>query len=263
MAARQNLMTAFRPCGVNKFSYFSWAPSGRHLYFQLVMTGYIMDADAPDKKTKAVPTPTPTGNVAWISPSRLVLPVAASDEANNKDPRLAVYDMEQSSVMYTKVAGLTNIRDLQPQSESRVLLVADSSEAVGKVYSINLADGEITSIDDFVATPADTMTYTATQDVLTIGSGDSVTAYKLGTKETIGTWEHAIRGSFHPHGTWMALEFEGDELSIFNQRYWNELSEKARAREMARIKQFEERLPDSYITTVRPPTISPRRHGHQ
>jgi len=256
MAARHNLMTAFKPCGANKFSYYSWAPSGRHLYFQLVMTGYIMDADSPQRETAAVPTPTPTGPAAWISSTRIVIPVAAADGPDADAPRLAVYDIEQSSVMYTKLPGLKNLRGLQRQSASTTLVIADSPEKSSSIYSVDLVDGGVTEIGDWVETPADTMTYTPTQDVLTVGRGDVVTAYKLTTKETIGTWKHATRGSMHPHGTWMALEFLGDEISIFNQRSWNELSEKARARELARVKQFEERLPDSYATTIRPPTIS-------
>lgn len=256
MAARHNVMTAFKPCGANKFSYYSWSPSGRHLYFQLVMTGYIMDADSPTRETKAVPTPTPTGPAAWISSSRVVVPVASGAGDDSESPRLAVYDLEQSSVMYTKLPGLKNLRALQRQSASTILLIADSDTATSAIISVDLADGTISQLDEFVQTPADTMTYTPTQDVLTVGRGQSVTAYKLTTKETIDTWEHATRGTMHPHGTWMALEVLGDEISIFNQRSWNELSEKARAREMARIKQFEERLPDSYSTTLRPPTTS-------
>ena len=256
MAARHNLMTAFRPCGANKFSYFSWSPNGRHLYFQLVMTGYIMDADSPQRQTTAVPTPTPTGPAAWVSATRLVVPVAAGNEDKTEDPRPAIYDIEQSSVMYVTVSGLTNLRALQAKSASEVLLIADTATTQALIYTIDLADGSHQRVEDWVKTPATSMTYTPTQDVLTVGNENQVTAYKLGTNETIGTWEHASRGTFHPHGTWMALEFLGDQISIFNQRSWNELSEKARAREMARIKQFEERLPDSYQTTIRPPTLS-------
>jgi hypothetical protein len=256
MAARHNVMTAFKPCGANKFSYYSWSPSGRHLYFQLVMTGYIMDADSPRRQTAAVPTPTPIGPAAWISASRIVVPVGPAAEDETESLRLAVYDLEQSSVMYTKLPELKNLRALQRQSESTVLLIADSDTEVSAILSVDLVDGAVSKLGDWVKTPAETMTYTPTQDVLTVGQGQSVTAYKLTTKETIGTWEHATRGSMHPHGTWMALEFLGDEISIFNQRSWNELSEKARARELARVKQFEERLPDSYATSIRPPTIS-------
>jgi hypothetical protein len=256
MAARHNIMTAFKPCGANKFSYYSWAPSGRHLYFQLVMTGYIMDADSPQRTTKAVPTPTPTGPVAWISSTRLVIPIAGADGAESDAPRLAVYDMDQSSVMYTKLPGLKNLRSIQRQSDSTVLLIADSDQKRSAIFRVDLVDGAVTGIDDWVETPVDTMTYTPTQDVLSVGREGVVTAYKLTTKETLGSWEHATRGSLHPHGTWMALEFLGDEISIFNQRSWNEVSDKARARELARTEQFVKRLPGSYKTTIRPPTIS-------
>ena len=104
--------------------------------------------------------------------------------------------------------------------------------------------------------PVETLAYTPQQDALSIGHENTVTLYKGETGNVIESWTPAIRGTLHPKGDWMALEFEGESISIFNQRAWDELSENARARELARLKDFEDRLPDGYETMVRPPSIS-------
>ena len=93
MASKHNFMPSFRPCGENSFSSYAWSPEGTHLYFQLVMTPYLMDARTDQKPTIAVPTSTPIGDGAWVTKHRLVVPVGPSEEVDNN--RLAIYDLEQ------------------------------------------------------------------------------------------------------------------------------------------------------------------------
>ncbi|MBT3217638.1 MAG: hypothetical protein HN348_00985 [Proteobacteria bacterium] len=256
MASRHNLMTAFEPCGANRFQYFSWAPDGKHLYFQLVMTGYVMDADADDKATVTVPTTEPLGPPAWLSAARLILFVGPEQGDETKPNRLALFDIDQSSVMYQDLPGISDATDLQRVSNAELLFLGKMNGGPPTVFRHNVEMGATTVAFPWHSGPVETLAYTPQQDALSIGHENTVTLYKGETGNVIESWTPAIRGTLHPKGDWMALEFEGESISIFNQRAWDELSENARARELARLKDFEDRLPDGYETMVRPPSIS-------
>ncbi|MBX2803601.1 MAG: hypothetical protein KTR31_38335 [Myxococcales bacterium] len=258
LATKHNFMTAFRPCGNNHFGDFSWSLDGRQLYFQLGMGHHIMDAEAPTKDTRVVPTPSPIGPAAWVSSTRLVVPVGpdadAAAEANV--PRLALYDTEQASVFTVNLpAAWTEILDLQRADDSAHVLLSALVEGTRKVYSVDLTDGTVGQPFEWLSA-VDTFSYTPSQKLLVVGAGNTVTVHETEQGQAKASFTPALRGTLHPEGRWLMLEHEGDPISIFYQRAWDELSEQARERELRRAQRFEERLPDSFETEVRPPTLS-------
>jgi hypothetical protein len=78
---------------------------------------------------------------------------------------------------------------------------------------------------------------------------------RLSTGESLHLFEAVSRAVPHDSGRWIILETEGAEISNFNQRTWNELSPKARERELARQKKWEARQPEWVELTARPPEI--------
>lgn len=259
VAAKHNLSPAFDWCGSNNFSQFSWSPDGRKLYFVLSMAHHVMDAAAEDKATLTVPTQLPVGRSTWLDTSRLAIPLGPAE--GTEDPRIAVYDLEQQSLFYTPLPRLGQPDHLQRGEEpAELLFTALGGDGQRRPYRIDLDSGEVTRTLLFVTEPVDSFTYAPELAVATIGRGDTVTAWDhQGT--VVGQWSPATRGSLHASGEWMMLEHSGEPISIFSQRTWDELSERARARELRRTKSFEERLPKSYPREVAPPTLSVAHMG--
>ncbi len=258
LATKHNFMPAFRPCGNNHFSDFAWSPDGRQLYFQLGMAHHVMDADSQTKDTRVVPTSSPVGPAAWISSSRLVVPIAPAADAPEGAPlRLALYDTDQASVFSIDLpADLKDPKDLQRDStQQSILLTAVRGQGERRVYRVDLGSGELTEPWSWLG-PVETFTFTPSQNAVTVGASGKVTVHDAESGEPRGTWAPALRGSLHPDGRWVMLEHLGDPVSIFYQRAWDELSEQARERELRRAKRFEEQLPESYPTEVQPPTLS-------
>ena len=78
---------------------------------------------------------------------------------------------------------------------------------------------------------------------------------RLSTGESLQLFPGVTRAVPDPEGRWIALETEGVEISHFDQRSWNEVSGKARERELARQKKWLERQPDWVETTTKPPEV--------
>ncbi len=255
LATKHNFMTAFRPCGNNHFQDFAWSPDGRKLYFQLGASHLIMDAEAPGKDTRVVPTPSPIGPGGWLTRTQLVVPVGpkAGEEGG---PQLALFDTEQATVFQVALpATWTEIADVQPSgTPSEVLLTAKVGEA-RQAFRVSLTEGSHEPAFPWL-TEVTTLSYTPAQKLAVIGHEGTVTLREAATGKSRGSWRPALRGSLHDDGRWLMLEHEGEAVSVFYQRAWDELSERARERELARAKQFEDRLPDSFETEVKPPTLS-------
>jgi hypothetical protein len=255
LAGKHNFMTAFEPCGSNNFQHYSWSPNGTHLYFQLTHTGLIMDAEAEDKRTITVPTETPVGPAAWLNTARIAVPVGPAEGETTL--RMAVFDKDQATLLHHAIPGLEQIESLQVGSSPSQLLFTALRDGKRHIFAMDLDDGTVSEPFPWAAAfEVTTFTYTPGADAVVIGGEGKATLYDAATGSERGTWAPAKRGQLHPAGRWLALEHDGEAVSIFYQRSWDELSEHARARELARAKAFEERLPDWYPKEVNPPTIT-------
>lgn len=256
LATKHNVMLAFEPCGNNPFQNFAWSPDGRRLYFEQVLVSQIMDAEAPDKAIITVPTQSAIGPAAWLDASRVAIPVGPA--AAGQPHRIVVFDIDQRSLYDHPLPGFTAVHATQRGATPQHLLLLATVDGERRIHRLDLADGSLDQPFAFLEGPIDTFTYTPSVDALTVGRGDEVTVYVASTGASRGTFAPAIRGSVHPDGRWLALEFEGEPISIFYQRSWDELSERARERELARVRRFEEQFSKRYNfpTKVRPPTLS-------
>jgi hypothetical protein len=253
MTQKHNFMTAFRPCGNNDFTTFSWAPDGKHLYFQLVMTAYVMDAEAENKQTVPVPSRTPIGPAAWLSTNRVAVPeIPLIDDG---PAQIALFDIEGQTVFHIDLPKLKSVRAIQRgRTPNELLLLGDESD--GTLYAFDTSDGTLGEAFSWLKTPVDTMSYTHQLDVLVVSRGNATTVHEGASGKAMGTWSPAKRGTLHADGRWLALEHDGEEISIFYQRSWDELSEKARERELRRLQKYEETIKGDFPTRVQPPTLS-------
>ena len=89
-----------------------------------------------------------------------------------------------------------------------------------------------------------------------VGRDNTVERVDLADGSVLNQWSPATRGVLHHDGRWLALEHEGEAVSIFYQRSWDELPPQARERELRRARAWEDRLPDWYPREVHPPTIT-------
>ena len=262
LATKHNFQTVFEPCGANKFVAFDWSPAGTHVYFQLAQTGYVMHAAADDKKTLTVPTPSPIGQPDWLSANQLALPVGPEQEGGPN--RLAVFDLEQQSVYYRNVPHAELIAVHSTGTPGQALIeVADGPETPRSLVEVTLADGTVTPALPWLS-GYDTLDYVVTTGedlqapakVVVVGRGDTVTLHDADTGEAWKTFEGATAGSLHPKGRWLALEHLGEEVSVFYQRAWDDMTDEQRRRQQKRAEKLAKSLPDSYPTTVRPPTLA-------
>lgn len=253
MANKHNFQLAFRECADNNFGAYRWSPDGTQLYFQLVMTPYVMDASVPTKPIATVPTTTPIGPASWIAKYRLVIPVGP-DETGEKN-RLAIYDREQQSVFHVDT-DLSDVKATQSTGDPTELLVLGKNAGSAGIWRVDTKTGAATKAFDWLTEVPDTFTYQPKLDLVVLGKDETVSLHQGGDGLKFGTWPKALRGSMHPDGRYLMLEHLGDEISIFYQRSWDELSPEARDRELRRVKKFEEQLPAGTPTKVRPPTLS-------
>ncbi len=257
MAGKHNFMTAFEPCGSNNFSSYAWSPDGTHLYFALTHGGYVMNAGADDKATATIPSEAPIAGAVWLSNTRLAFPIGAAEGAAH--PRLVLYDLARegaAAMSMRDLTGITEPRDLHVGERPSELLFTAVQGEKRKIVRLDLDTGTIDEPFAWAsALEVETFTYQRARDTTLIGAGGKVTLYEAEGKAD-GEWMPAKRGVLHPTGRWLALEHDGEAISIFYQRTWDELSERTRARELARAKEFESRLPAWYPREVQPPTIT-------
>ncbi len=264
LATKHNFQTVFEPCGNNNFATFAWSPAGTHLYFQLGQTGYVMDAVAEDKRTLTVPTPSPIGAGAWLDRARLVLPVLPAEKGGAN--RIAVFDIDQKSVFYRNVSypEVSSVHAL-PDPDKVLLVVRERPEAPRQVVEFALSDGSVSPVmpwlrgfDTFawVRLTPDALPSDLPRQVAVVGRGESVVLHDARTGEAWKRFEGATAGALHPKGRWLVLEYLEEEIPIFYQRAWDDMTEAQRRRQRKRAEQLASRLPDSYPKTVRPPSFA-------
>jgi len=258
LASKHNFMLSFRACANNNFEQYAWSPDGRLLYFQLVLTSYVMDAELDNKATKAVPAPTPIGPATWTTASRLLLPVGPSGEAEKPAPnRIAAYEARQGLVFYVDLPlGFGDVQELQRGNDPASVYALATWKGERTVWSVDTSTGEVTEAFPWLPKGATSFTYTPNVRVASVGFGDEVKVFDAELGVRVATFAPAQRASLHPEGQWVMLEHLGDPVSIFYQRSWDELSEQARERELRRAKRFEENLPEHFPREVQPPTLS-------
>jgi len=259
LARKHNFMLSFRACANNNFEQYAWSPDGRLLYFQLVTTPYVMDAEADTKNTSAVPVSTPVGPATWLTATRLVLPVGPPADAEPGAPlRLAMAEIKQPSTFYVDLpVGFGSIEELTRGRTPGELLALATHQGTRGVWAIDSNTGEVTAPFPFLPVGVHSMTFTPRQGVLAVGlPGDEVHLYDVDDGRRQATFAPAVRASLHPDGVWVMLEHLGEPVSIFYQRSWDELSEAARQRELRRLERFEETLPEQFPREVQPPTLS-------
>lgn len=257
MTEKHELMPAFKYCGSNNIRHFAWNPAGTLLYFDLPMTSHLIDASLDHKPLYTLPFPTPVGSGAWISDTRLVVPVGPNADDEAKRERIGLYDTFQQSIEFRRISGLTGITDLaHGRTASEVLFTANNAAGTREVYALDLDDGSVKQAFPWLSGQVDTFTFTRKLGVAVVGLGQTVTVYRVEDGTSLGSWSPASRGTVHPGGRWLALEHEGEEVSVFYQRTWDELSERARKIEEQKAQRLESRLPDWYPKRVRLPTVS-------
>lgn len=266
LAAKHNVQLAFRPCGENAFSAYSWSPDGTLLYFQLVLSTYVMDADAPDRRTTSLPIAQATGAAAWLAPARLAIPVIP--EAKESPARIGVVDLpprpEEDGVVgavhlvYRELPGLIGPEQLQRGDSPAEVLFAAREAADGPLalWRIDLDTGAVAPAFPWSPGAFETFTYSPEQRTVVLGGGGEVRTLDAAEGNERGRWPHARRGSLDPSGAWLMLEHDGAPISLYYQRAWDEVSDQARRRELARAERFEDGLPDSFPRDVHPPTLS-------
>ncbi len=261
LATKHNVEPVFEPCGNNNnLASFQWSPDGSKLYFQLGTTGYVMDAVASNKATTTVPTPSPIGRAIWLTPTRVALPVGP-EEADGSN-RIAVFDIGQQSVYYRDIDA-PFVPELVPAASPGEVLVVTADrdpaefpdETQRSLVRMNVDDGSVTPAFDWLKPGFDTITATPAAQAVLVGRGETVTHYDHSGTE-VASWSPALRGTLRNDGKWVALEHLGEEVSVFYQRAWDEMSDKQRRREAQRAERLAAQLPDSYPKTVRPPTLS-------
>ena len=220
------------------------------------MTGYIMDADSPTKDVRPVPTASPIGPATWLGNERQVLPV--SPELESETPRLAIIEWTTPSVHHIDLPNITRVETLltSPNPEEVWLLGTPATEEEASVLSVSLLDGTQKQAFPWLEAGVSSITYSREQDWITVGRGGQVTVFERDTGAALGQYAPATRGVVHRGGVWLALEHEGEPISVFHQRAWDEVSDRAREREIARTERFEKQLPEHFDREVAPPVLS-------
>jgi hypothetical protein len=213
-AARNQFQLSFAACGSNSFSDFAWSTDGHKLYYQLGMTQHVLLADRPDKRTLVVPAPTATGAAAWVTATRVVMPVGPDAEVEDGPLRLATFDLETNAIAYVDLpSDLRDPADLnRTRDDDRIYLTAVRGEAPRSLFQVSIADGSIEPVEWLG--PVDSFTFTPAADALVVGRGQTVTAYDATSRDAKGAWTPATRGTIHPKGAWIVLEHEGAPLQL-------------------------------------------------
>lgn len=255
LTGKQGIQTAFANCGSNKFAHFRWSPNGLFIYFQLTHGGHIMDGEA--KTITTVPTETPVAAAAWMRDDLLVVPMGPAEGATSKNGRLALFN-RSTNTLDTINLSLAEVRDLYPGATDQQLVLTGLDEAgVRKVVSVNTTDGQVsvplpwlTEVDAAVGT----LVYEAAAGLVGVAGPEGGVLYKVDGTE-LGRWPGVKRVVPHHEGRYVALELDGAPVSPFDMRSWDELSEQARQRELARQEEWLKRQPDWVPKEITPPEV--------
>jgi len=253
LTGKHNIQTVFEKCGSNNFSKFAWSPDGIHLYFQLSMTGHIINGEA--KTITTLPTENPIGQVAWLDKDRVAMPLGP--EEGGTVNRLAVYDRARNTASITEM-DLPEPDQLQTARDGKTVYVVSTSDGRKSVYKVVPSEGIVQKAFPWRNESFDSFTYSASKEgshLVAFGVQDEVTVHRIGDGEEVFRFSDATRAILHPDGRYAALETLGDPINPFDQKTWDEMSPEAREREQRRTEEWLARQPDWVPKEVRPPSI--------
>ena len=260
LASKHNIQTAFENCGSNNFVDFDWSPSGIWLAFSLSNSAYIMNAE--DKTIGPLPLESPLVGPSWIREDVLAVILAPTAAAGAPDPasvagprRLAVYN-RAAGTLTTMELSLSEPRDLQGYGEDdRVLFTGVDEAGVRRPYLADPATQEVTRAFPWLDGPVDRLRFSAEASLVGWSDEAGASVAKSEDGALVTTVAGALRAIPHHEGRYIAFETMGAPISPFDQRTWDEMSPEARERELARQKQWLERLPDYIPREQSPPEV--------
>jgi len=249
-----DIMPALKVCGSNNVAHYAWNPSGTHLYFDLTLTGNVLDASQQHKPLQSLPIDQPTGQPAWLNDNRIAVPIVPAHDDDKGRERIALYDIQAYVLELKRVPGLSGITDLHRGPDpNTVYLTALGQGGTRGVYSFDLSDGSVAQPFPWLQGPVDTFDYTHQSERLVVGQGGRVTVYDPAGNSLVSAPGH--RGTVSPDGDWLAIEREGKEVSVFYQRSWEDMSRREREIAERKAQRLGERFPEWYPKTVKLPTL--------
>ena len=251
LAMTHNIQTAFGRCGSNRFSHFTWSPDGVHLYFQLTHGAHILNGD--EKTITTVPTEGPTAGAAWLTKNTLAIPLPAPE--GTTEEVIAVYD-HAALTLDQKPIPVQAPKDLASLNEGKTLLfTALDTDGVRRPYEMTVATGETKRSLPWLNQEVERIAVNEVANLVAWSTKTDTELVALDSGESVQLFADVTRAVPHDDRRWIILETLGAEISHFDQRSWNELSQKARQRELARQKKWAERQPDWVEMTTRPPEV--------
>ncbi|NOY26488.1 MAG: hypothetical protein GXP62_11500, partial [Oligoflexia bacterium] len=255
LAGKEGIQTAFANCGSNHFANISWSPSGRYLYFQLTHGGHVMDGE--DKTIITVPTEMPIANAAWLGDDLLAVPLGPAQDATSPTDRIILFNRSAKTLNEINVP-LQEIRDLQAGADdSHLILTGLDDQGLRKAVIADTRTGDLSPalpwLDQLDAAHGRLV---VSQKAGLVGLADAQggTLLRLDGTE-LATLPGAHRVIPHPEGRYVAIELDGAPVSPFDMRSWDELSETARKRELARQEKWLANQPDWLTKEITPPEI--------
>lgn len=257
LAGKHGIQLAFDECGSNKFSAIDWSHDGQVLSFHLTHGSHLLDAET--MRIENMPTETPIAGSAWIRPGLLALPLGPTEAAGPEGPlRIAYYDRTARTLDYVELpAGYSAPLDLQPAAEGsdKVALSLVGPDAVRRPYAFDRSTEEIARILPFLEGPVERFSLAPAADLVSWSSPETTELLRISSGESLHVFGGVKRGIPHHEGRYVALELEGEPISLFDQRTWNEMSPEARERELRRKEKWLETLPDWAPREARPPEL--------
>ena len=243
--------TAFGRCGSNRFSHYSWSPDGVNLYFQLTHGAHVLNGQ--EKTITTVPLESPTARAAWLQADILAIPLPPAE--GTTDERVAIYNWAAHTVDY-KTLPVKTPRDLMPFRKGKwVLFTALDDQEIRRPYQLDTNTGEVIRALPWLDQSIVRLSVAEEADLVAWSTPSDTELARLSTGESLHLFPGVTRAVPDNDGRWVALETEGAEISHFDQRSWNEVSSKARERELARQEKWLERQPEWVETTTTPPEI--------
>lgn len=251
LAMSHNIQTAFGRCGSNRFSHFSWSPDGVHLYFKLTHGAHILNG--AEKTITTIPTEAPTSRSAWLSTDILAIPLPAAEGSTAE--RIVIYNrtaatIESRELDVSQPADMTSFKN-----GKQVLFTAIGSDEVRRPYVMDINTGDTSRAFSWLDKPVSRLAVSEKADLLAWSTETDTEVVRMSTGESLHLFAGVTRAVPHDDARWIALETPGAPISHFDQRSWNEVSEKARKRELARQEKWAARQPEWVELTTQPPEI--------
>lgn len=251
LAMAHNIQTAFGRCGSNRFSHFTWSPDGVHLYFQLTHGAHILNGN--EKTITTVPTEGPTASAAWLDKDTLAIPLPAPQDATQE--LIAIYNHAELTIDQKPIP-VRSPRDLVAMDGGDTLLFTALDDAdVRRPYVMAIGSGAVTRGLPWLEQGVERLTINEKANLAAWSTTTDTELVTLDSGDSLRLFSGVTRALPHDDKEWVILETLGAEISHFDQRSWNELSPKARERELARQKKWAERQPEWVELTTKPPEV--------